>query len=1022
MNILFCNERFLFRFGVDRVLILLGHGLKDRGHRISVMANRLDPAIVESFAEKVITVPEDGDSYLNLNEFTAQWLQTNWSNLFEEHCRPEVVVIGGWPFLLAIPVFQKLGVSVVFSDHGVVPLTSYTGVHRTVLEKLVTLRQDNIGKSDAIIAVSQFIAESQSKKDAPYSSEVFAVLNGANHLDYAHWDASSVKTANSPDGSTIEKLLNLKKNGVKVILNLGRWEPRCYKNSEAIFELVDNIAPIFPLISVLILSNPLHIEIPDNYRGKVIPIGFPDDKELQKIMNLVDLGVTVSLWEGFNLPLAEMQWLNRPVLAFDIGAHPEVVIHPWFLCQDIADMAFKARQLLTGGGLDLVSFQNASKRFHSDFGWQGVVDQYESVLDCIVHRSHASLIEILVDVTNASRDPANSGVIRVTRRICRELQRYCKPLFVVWNGEEQGYVFPTRSEYLQLSQYNGPVIDQFAPFSTETERLLLSNANVLKSTVPTWLLLTETILEVNGKYIRKFASEATINIGAIFYDAIPLQRPDLVKDKIIADNHAHYMKGLANCDLIIPISEFSAQSLCAFWKTEGLQGCKVITNLLPGEFGGVERHTEVTENLTSRVDLLCVSTLEPRKNHRRLIEAVNLFARQNPELDWSLTLVGNRYAGGEDIAEFVESACRANLRIQWLGIIDDVQLHQAYKNCTFTIYASEIEGFGMPILESIWHGKPCICHEQGVMSELARVGGCFTSDVTDVVKLARSIGELATNNTLYRRLVNEATSCPIKTWEEYVRDFWNALVKRSQIRVAERSQAIERPSAMTVGNLPDSWQDLLYSGCLTKEWQMNDSERLGLAGVLQRLQPNCAIEIGTYRGGSLSLIAQFAKVVFSIDIDPSIPERFKQFGNVSFFTGPSQVIMPALLNELDAAGMPVEFVLIDGDHSATGVKRDIEIMLSYVPKKPLIIMMHDGFNPECRRGMLEADWKLSPFVHYIDLDFIPGRVIEHGGGGDGEMWGGLAMAYFSPEKRVGHVHIGATAGRTYADSKERIYG
>jgi hypothetical protein len=192
--------------------------------------------------------------------------------------------------------------------------------------------------------------------------------------------------------------------------------------------------------------------------------------------------------------------------------------------------------------------------------------------------------------------------------------------------------------------------------------------------------------------------------------------------------------------------------------------------------------------------------------------------------------------------------------------------------------------------------------------------------------------------------------------------------------------------------------------------------------VLQRLQPQCAFKIGTYRGGSLSLIAQFAKVVFSIDIDPSIPEKFKHFSNVSFFTGPSQIIMPTLLNELDSAGMPVEFVLIDGDHSAEGVKRDIDIVLDYVPQKPLIIMMHDGFNPDCRRGMLEADWQKSPYVHYIDLDFIPGRVIEHGGDGDGKMWGGLAMAYFSPVKRLGNIAIGASAGRNYADSKERIYG
>jgi hypothetical protein len=444
--------------------------------------------------------------------------------------------------------------------------------------------------------------------------------------------------------------------------------------------------------------------------------------------------------------------------------------------------------------------------------------------------------------------------------------------------------------------------------------------------------------------------------------------------------------------------------------------------LLPGEFGGAERMMEAKGSLPPRIDLLCVSTLEPRKNHRRLIDAVNLFASHHPDVDWSLTLVGNRYAGGDAIAEFVEQACRENPRIHWLGIVDDARLHQAYKDCTFTIYASEIEGFGIPILESIWHGKPCICHEQGVMSELAAGGGCMTTDVTDIAKLASALGELATNEALYNRLVDEATTRPIKTWEEYAGNFWDELVKHTPFPDAMNYQASKSQKSIDADNEATSWQEVLYQGCLTKEWQMNDSERLGLAGVLLRLKPKYAIEIGTYRGGSLSLISQYAGVVFSIDIDPSIPEKFKQFGNVSFFTGPSQVILPALLHELNSAGMPLEFVLIDGDHSAAGVKRDIEIMLDYVPTKSLIVMMHDGFNPECRRGMLEADWQKSPYVHYIDIDFIPGRVIEHGGGGDGEMWGGLAMAYFSPKKRIGKIDVGATARRTFADSKERISG
>jgi hypothetical protein len=207
------------------------------------------------------------------------------------------------------------------------------------------------------------------------------------------------------------------------------------------------------------------------------------------------------------------------------------------------------------------------------------------------------------------------------------------------------------------------------------------------------------------------------------------------------------------------------------------------------------------------------------------------------------------------------------------------------------------------------------------------------------------------------------------------------------------------------------WQDVLYPGCLTENWQMNDSERLALTALLHRHRPRCCIEVGTYRGGSLSLIAQYSKCVFSIDIDPAIAERYSYFENVSFLTGPSATVLPLLLDELDRQEIAVELILIDGDHSFHGVRRDLDLVLNYVPKAPLFVLMHDCFNPECRRGMLEARWQASPYVRWVDLDFIPGRLVEHGGGGHGELWGGLGCAYLEPTQRSGALRIAESAGQ-----------
>jgi hypothetical protein len=295
--------------------------------------------------------------------------------------------------------------------------------------------------------------------------------------------------------------------------------------------------------------------------------------------------------------------------------------------------------------------------------------------------------------------------------------------------------------------------------------------------------------------------------------------------------------------------------------------------------------------------------------------------------------------------------------------------------------------------------------------------------MTNPDAIARAILQLCTDRALYARLQREAAARPIKTWADYLAGLWASLCTRTSSLRKSITPPLPTPKGhtMTDQTPPKTWTDLLYEGCLTAEWQMNDSERLGMLAVLAKTKPECAIEIGTYRGGSLSLISQYSGTVVSIDIDPSIPAKFAHFENVQFFTGQSADILPKLLKEFSANGIPVEFILIDGDHSTAGVQRDIEILLDYVPLKPLVVLMHDGFNPECRQGMLNANWARSPYVEHVNLDFVPGRMVEWGGG-QGEMWGGLAMAYFSPKPRTHDLVIDQTSSKTFAHTERVCYG
>lgn len=1003
MHILLCNERLLFRFGHDRVLSLLGRHLHDCGHRVTVLVNHYDQDSVSGWTDRVIQMPEPADYFLS-NEHAADYVESHWESWFLSDGKPDLAIVGGWPFFSTIDVLEKFGVRTVYFDCGAVPLDGYEGGQREVQLKLRELRCRHLPNSTHIVTNSVFTAESQSRSDSGGKVPITPILLGADHLEKVLWANSGEAQNDRP--FLKEKVDELIATGKPLVFHLGRWEPHSYKNSDAMFPILDGITKALPDTRVIILADPATKDIPFRFRNRVIPVGFPSDDELQDLMKRVDLGIVPSRWEGFGLPLAEMQWLRRPVLAFTDGAHPEVAVDPWYLCRTNEEMVEKSVHILTGLTMREIP-EPAYKKFRKHFLWDRVLREWESLIEDVFLRDRQ--MHLIIDVTNASIDTANSGVIRVTRQLARVLQEKAKTSFVRWDAAHKSYVFLTKNEYCCLSQYDGPTLAKGAVVSRGKERIRLDERLRDYPAERTWLCITETSMAPVLAAGQKFARNQGWNVAAIFYDAIPILHPEFVKDRQILHNHAAYMRQLADCNAIIPISEFSAQCLRDFWRDQNVSGTSVQVDLLAGQLGATDTSKVAEQARAAKADghvarILCVSTIEPRKNHLRLIDACLELKRRRPDLKWQLDLVGNRYAGGEELADQVNAACKNHLEINWLGVVDDETLIDLYAKADFTVYPSLIEGYGVPIVESLAFGKPCLCSNGGVMAELAADGGCLTVDVRSVDALSKAVERLLCDSALLEDLSEQARSRPVRTWDEYARDFAMILSESDGQRGSETDhQIVPFPAnggkhhASEPDHLPFDLDNTLYPQCLCDRWQMNHSERMTLRALLEHIKPRCAIEVGTFWGGSLSLMAQHAQVVFSIDIEPMSPS-VRVFPNVSFLTGPSQVLLPKLLDELSKQQLDPQLILIDGDHSREGVARDLNIILERSTRVPMWVVMHDSMNPGCRAGMLDVDWAANPHVHFVDLDFVPGRLVETGGG-TGELWGGLGLACLLPHKR-----------------------
>lgn len=140
--------------------------------------------------------------------------------------------------------------------------------------------------------------------------------------------------------------------------------------------------------------------------------------------------------------------------------------------------------------------------------------------------------------------------------------------------------------------------------------------------------------------------------------------------------------------------------------------------------------------------VLCVGTLEPRKNLRRLVEA---FAQVAPAVpDVSLVVVGASGWLTSDLAPYVRSLDLGE-RIRFAGYVPDDELPLWYGAATLCAYPSLYEGFGLPPLEAMACGTAVVTSNTSSLPEV--VGDdALTVNPTDTDALAAALRELLTDD------------------------------------------------------------------------------------------------------------------------------------------------------------------------------------------------------------------------------------------------------------------------------------
>ena len=143
--------------------------------------------------------------------------------------------------------------------------------------------------------------------------------------------------------------------------------------------------------------------------------------------------------------------------------------------------------------------------------------------------------------------------------------------------------------------------------------------------------------------------------------------------------------------------------------------------------------------------LLCVNTLNLRKNHLRLLEAWEMggFSEQG----WTLVLVG--HAAGHPSARQLQNG--EHKGVFWLGYLPREQLVHLFYGCEAVLNPSLYEGFGLSTAEAIAAGKPVLVSQRSPMAEVAR-DGAVQVDPWDIQSILQGLTLMIKDVELRRKL------------------------------------------------------------------------------------------------------------------------------------------------------------------------------------------------------------------------------------------------------------------------------
>lgn len=238
------------------------------------------------------------------------------------------------------------------------------------------------------------------------------------------------------------------------------------------------------------------------------------------------------------------------------------------------------------------------------------------------------------------------------------------------------------------------------------------------------LLLIDTAWFSNTWPSIAKAKQKKANVIAVVYDLIPIthaQFCDAFHTEIFKEWVAESLKYV---DKYIGISQTVQHDLMAYMEQEhsdSIADKGFDYFLLGGDFNYQTVSADsvrpwLVDHFKEGSNYLIVSTIEPRKNHQYLLDAFDKLWDQDEAVN--LCVVGHVGWKVDALMERIHNHPKRNINLYIWQDLNDAELLYCYKQSKMLLFPSFVEGFGLPIVESLSNQLPVMASDTPIHREV----------------------------------------------------------------------------------------------------------------------------------------------------------------------------------------------------------------------------------------------------------------------------------------------------------------